>query len=981
MRNRILLFSLLICVSASSASAQRANTIPVMDNLVEATGPEARRSAFEGRMSNFESSPLANVPATNIGPAIMSGRVVDIDAHVADPSHFMVAYASGGLWVTWNNGQSFDPVFDHNGTMTIGDIAVDWETGTVWVGTGENNSSRSSYAGDGVYRSTDWGATWTHMGLTDTQRTGRIVLHPDNPDIVWVAAAGALYSPSEDRGVYMSTDAGASWQKTLFVDERTGAIDLVMDPTNPDILYAAMWERERRAWNFSESGPGSGIYKSIDGGRTWSRSDMNGFPRGEGVGRIGLAVHPTQPAIMYAALDNQFRKDDNDEKEEGNGLTRAQLRGMSQQEFLDQEEADIAAYLERENFPERYSIEVVTKMVADNVITPEALVDFVDDANAQLFDSPVIGLEVYRSDDAGASWTRSHEEDLPGVYNTYGYYFGEVRVAPDNPDQVYAMGVPIIRSDDGGQTWTSISESHVHSDHQALWMNPSRPGHIINGNDGGLNLSYDAGETWSKLNVPPVGQFYSVQVDMAEPYNVYGGLQDNGTWMGPSTYSASYRWYASGDYPYEAIGGGDGMQVQVDTRTNDVLYVGSQFGFYGRQNRTTGERISIRPRHELGEKPLRFNWQTPILLSPHNQDIFYYGANRLYRSMDQGANLQPISPDLTGGGQAGDVPYGTLTTISESPLRFGLIYTGSDDGYVQVTKDGGVSWNRIDAGLPDNLWVSRVVASSHVEGRVYATLNGYRWDHFDAYVYRSEDFGSTWTRIGSDLPNEPVNVIVEHSDNEHLLIVGTDHATYASLDGGASFHGLASEIPFVPVHDLKIQSRENELVVGTHGRSIWRIDLDPVSALDTELMAASIHVFAANEVIHSTAWGSKRSPYSDVSEPTTMLTIWSASAGSATIQIEAAEGDIVQSMEQEMVSGLNFIDYDMSVSESGASSFEEEPEVKGNGNRYLPSGTYTVRLLSNGAESNTELQIVDRRGGGRGGEPSSAPDPIYGLKK
>lgn len=980
MRNRIILLSLLFCASAIGANAQRTNTMPVMDNLVEATGPEARRAAFEERMSNFASSPLAQVPASNIGPAIMSGRVVDIDAHEADPTHFMVAYASGGLWVTWNNGQSFDPVFDHNGTMTIGDIAVDWDTGTIWVGTGENNSSRSSYAGDGVYRSTDWGATWTHMGLTDTQRTGRIVLHPDDPNVVWVAAAGALYSPGEDRGVYLTTDGGASWEKTLYVDERTGAIDLVVDPTNPDILYAAMWERERRAWNFTESGPGSGIFKSTDGGLTWARSDLNGFPQGEGVGRIGLAVHPSQPNILYAALDNQYRREDDGDDEDVEGLTREQLRQMSRQEFLRQDEADVKAYLDRENFPERYSVAVVTKMVSDGDITPEALVDFVDDANAQLFDTPVIGLEVYRSDDAGASWLRTHEEDLPGVYSSYGYYFGEIRVAPDNPDQVYAMGVPIIRSDDGGKTWTSINESHVHADHQALWMDPNRPGHIINGNDGGLNLSYDAGETWTKLNVPPVGQFYFVQVDMAEPYNVYGGLQDNGTWMGPSTYAASYRWYASGDYPYTSIGGGDGMQVQVDTRTNDVIYAGSQFGFYGRQNRTTGERISIRPRHELGDKPLRFNWQTPILLSPHNQDIFYYGANRLYRSMAQGADLKAISPDLTGGGQPGDVPYGTLTTISESSLRFGLIYTGSDDGYVYVTKDGGVSWDRIDGGLPDNLWVSRVAASSHVEGRVYATLNGYRWDHFDAYVYRSEDYGSTWTRIGLDLPDEPVNVIVEHPDNADLLFVGTDHATYASLDGGSSFHGLSAIIPFVPVHDLKVQSRENELVVGTHGRSIWRIDLDPVSALDADLMAASVHVFPTQDLAHSTAWGSKRSPYSEVSEPSATLTIWSASAGSATIQIETSEGDILQSMERELNSGLNFVNYDVSVSEDGAANLEESPEVMDNGVRYLPAGTYAVRVLSNGAESSTEFNVVSRRGGGRG-EPSPSPDPVYGIKK
>ena len=976
----LFLFLLFVLPQVAPASAQRQNLTPVMDNAVTPSPADVREAAYADRVTLFEQSPLAGVPAFNIGPVVMSGRVTDIDAHAADPSHFVVAYASGGLWITWNNGQSFEPLFDDLGTMTIGDIHVDWDTGTIWVGTGENNSSRSSYAGDGLYRSTDWGASWQHMGLTDTQRIGRILVDPDDPNVVWVAALGALYSPNEERGVYLSTDGGQTWEKNLFVGDRTGAVDLVMDPSDSNTLYAAMWERDRRAWNFVESGEGSGIWKTTDGGQSWTPIHGNGFPTGAGIGRIGLDVHPANPDIIYAALDNQNRGDDDGEEDEADGLSRADLRGMSSAEFLRLDEADIGAYLERENFPSRYDLETVMGMVESGEIEPEALVDFVDDANAQLFDTPVIGLEVYRSDDGGASWRKTHQEDLDGVYSSYGYYFGEIRVAPDNPDQVYTMGVPILRSDDGGATWKSIAAPHVHSDHQAMWLNPNRPGHIINGNDGGLNMSYDAGENWSKINIPPVGQFYYIQYDMAEPYNVYGGLQDNGTWMGPSTYRESPGWYGSGDYPYDRLGGGDGMQVQVDTRTNDTVYYGSQFGFYSRVTRSTGERLSIRPRHELGDKPLRFNWQTPILLSPHNQDIFYYGANRLYRSMNRGADLQPISPDLTGGGRPGDVPYGTLTTISESPLRFGLIYVGSDDGYIHVTRDGGVNWSRIDTGLPQNMWVSRVVASSHVEGRVYATLNGYRWDHFDAYVYVSEDYGQTWSRIGQDLPAEPVNVIVEHPDRDDLLFVGTDHATYVSLDMGQSFHGFSEVIPFAAVHDLKIHPRENHLLVGTHGRSIWRVDLSTVAEINDELMAQTLHAFDGPSLGYGSSWGTKFRAYSDVVEPEATFEVWAARPGSATVRIENEEGTLLQTFEAELTYGLNRVTYDVSVTEDGANTFEEPSEMADNGKYYLQPGTFTFRIQMAGAESDSSFEIREQRGRG-GFEPASAPDPIWGVKK
>ncbi|MBT3450121.1 MAG: glycosyl hydrolase [Bacteroidetes Order II. Incertae sedis bacterium] len=969
-----LLSGLLFFGTAWDASAQRLNQDPTMESRVAPTDAAARRAAFADRQSLFQRSLVAEVGAKNIGPSIMSGRVVDIDAHETDPSHFIVAYASGGLWITWNNGQSFEPLFDHEGVMTIGDIAVDWDSGTIWVGTGENNSSRSSYSGDGVYKSTDWGKTWSHVGLAGSHRTGRIIIHPKDANTVWVASLGALYSANPDRGVFKTTDGGASWSQTLSINDRTGAVDLVADPSNPDVLYAAMWERDRRAWNFVESGVGSGIHKSTDGGETWTKisGGDSGFPDGSGVGRIGLTVFPGDSNVLYASVDNQNRYGGDElEDAQNDVLTRNALREMSVRDFLRQDDDVIDGYLRAERFPERYSVSAVRRMVENGTIEPIALVDYVDDANAQLFNTPVTGLEVYRSNDAGATWTRTHEELLGGVYNTYGYYFGEIRVAPDDDKQVYAMGVPIIRSDDSGASWKSIGAAHVHSDHQALWMNPNRAGHIINGNDGGLNMSYDAGETWSKLNIPSVGQFYSIQVDEADSYNVYGGLQDNGVWMGPHTYQASYGWYGRGQYPYKGLGGGDGMQVQVDTRTNDIVYFGSQFGFYSRLNRSTGERMSIRPRHELGEKPLRFNWQTPILLSSHNQDIFYYGANRLYRSMNKGADLVAISPDLTHGGQPGDVPYGTLATIDESTFRFGLIYAGSDDGMIHVTKDGGVSWRRIDESLPQHLWVSRVEASNHVESRVYATLNGYRSDHFDSYVYRSDDFGATWSRIGTALPAEPVNVIVEDPANEDILYVGTDHAVYVSLDRGESFMGLSAAMPNSPVHDLKIQAREKHLLVGTHGRSIFLIDIQHVQQMNDELLVKNVHLFDIDSVNHSTNWGRKYASYSNANEPEVVFTVFAGREGSGSILIENEDGEAVQMFETSLSSGLNAISYDLSVAEG---------EPADNGLAYISAGTYTVRVQTRGANAKATLKIADRAANRRG-EPDPAPGVQYEIKK
>jgi photosystem II stability/assembly factor-like uncharacterized protein len=576
---------------------------------------------------------------------------------------------------------------------------------------------------------------------------------------------------------------------------------------------------------FEESGKTSAIYKSIDGGNSWKHitASGSGFPTGDGLGRIGLAVFAQNPNIVYATLDNQGHRPDTANKKADTNYVLKNFKDLTKESFANLDNNKLDSFLVDNNFKEKYTAVSVKELVKTDKIKPTEIYNYLFDANTALFETPIIGCEVYRSDNAGLNWHKVNSKGLD-LYNTYGYYFGKISISNTNADKVVISGYNLMLSTDGGKTFTATDNDATHADWHGCWMNPNRDAHWVAYNDGGCNVTYDDGQHWFKANTPSVGQFYKIAVDDAKPYNIYGGIQDNGTWFGPSTTKDIDQWDYEGIYPWKQIGGGDGMQVQVDTRDNKTAYTGSQFGFYGRRSTEGGKRLFIYPRPDLGEAKYRFNWQTPIWLSKHNQDVFYYATNRFHRSLQKGENMQPLSTDLTNGGIAGDVPFGTSTTLAESPLKFGLIYVGTDDGNIHVSKDAGYTWTKISASLPktvQGLYVSRVAPSAFKEGTVYVSLNGYRNDHFGAYLFVSEDYGTTWSQLGNNLPMEPINVVVEDPKKENIIYVGTDNGLYASFNMGKTFMILDNSLPRVPVHDIVIQQREQELVVATHGRSIY----------------------------------------------------------------------------------------------------------------------------------------------------------------
>jgi len=915
-----------------------------------------------GAQTNLnKNSIVQNIPFENIGPKVMSGRIVALEVNPNEPTEFYAAYASGGIWHTVDNGISFKSITDNAPTQNIGEIAVHWPTRTLWVGTGENNSSRSSYAGIGILKSSDNGKTWEIKGLEDSHHIGKILINPTNPDELVVGVTGHLYTPNDERGVYRTENGGNTWEQTLFVNDTAGIIDMSSVPEDFNIQYASAWEKDRKAWNFRGNGASSGVYKSIDAGKTWNliSTTASGFATGEGVGRIGLAVYDEN--IIYAIHDSQFRRPE-EAKEKTKGLSKNDFKNMSKEVFLAIEDKALDLFLKENNFQEKYRARNIKNSVRNGLVIPKDLATYLEDANALLFDTPVVGAEVFKSSDGGKSWAKTHQGYIDDLYYSYGYYFGHIHVAPKDQKKIYIYGVPILTSNDGGENFKAIGKSNVHSDHHALWINPDKPGHLINGNDGGVNITYDDGEHWMKNNSTAVGQFYAINIDYEKPYNVYGGLQDNGVWKGAHNARNDERWQSSGHNPWTSIMGGDGMQIQIDKRNSNIVYTGYQFGNYFRLDLENEKRTYIQPKHELGESPYRFNWQTPILLSSHNQDILYLGGNKLHRSMNQGDDWEAISEDLTQGGKKGNVAFGTLTTLAESPFKFGFLYTGSDDGIVSRSEDGGVSWSRISDQLPQNLWVSRVVASEHAKNRVYLTLNGYRKDDFRPYVYMSDDKGETWKSINSNLPDSPINVLREDPTNSQILYLGTDNSVYVSFDQGQKWMPFKSGLTNAAVHDLVIQPEANHLLVGTHGRSIYKADLAAFKQVNKTFLNEELILLEPKEIKYSNQWGSSYSTWRDAYEPEVTFTVYAGKSGNYEMQIQNSKGLVLFSKKGMLDAGFNLINYTLEKDAKGIISYNRKNKkstsnLAKNGKHYLEKGIYSVEFIKGTHKSKKELHI------------------------
>ncbi|MBC8065395.1 MAG: hypothetical protein H7Y17_11225 [Chlorobia bacterium] len=839
---------------------------------------------FEGqsRQTGAWANVLGALRPRSLGPTNMGGRIMDLAVYGPRPQIFYIATASGGLWKTENAGTTVKPVFQNETSISLGAAAVSQkDPNLVWVGSGEGSSRNSTAWGDGVYKSTDGGATWKNMGLRETMHITRIVIDPRDDNTIYVGALGRLWGPNPERGVFKSTDGGKTWDHVLKVDDTTGVAELIQNPKKPNELLCAMWTRVRKAYDFTSGGPNSALYKSTDAGKTWSKI-TKGLPEGP-LGRIGLSYHLADPTHVVATVE--YKPKDASERQ-----------GASQMN----------------------------------------------------------GGGTYISTDGGGSWQRQ-----TGL-NPRPFYFSQPHWDPVDKNRIYVLGVSIHVSDDMGKTFRALNAA-VHADNHAIWVDPRDNHTVYIGCDGGVYVSRDRAVKWQHINNIVASQFYAVAFDMRKPYWVYGGLQDNGSWGYPTqTIRGGSSWFDAYN-----IGGGDGFHVQVDPNDWTTLYSESQGGAASRQDQKGGGGVSIRPRVVQGEPANRWNWSTPILISPHNSSTVYLGGNRLFKSVKRGEGMKAISPDLTTNDpeknragrnsvtpeDTGAERHCTIITISESPNRPGLLWVGTDDGLVWVSKDDGANWENVTANFPDlpkNTWCSRVAASKFVEGRCYVTFDGHRNNDFKPYVYVTEDFGKTWAKLHSSLPDfDSTYVIKEGLVNQDLLILGSECSMRFSLDRGKTWVRFVNDFPTVAVHDLQIHPRDQDLVIGTHGRGIWTMDISSLEQLNAENLGKDVFVCKPQPVYNmgrmaGTPWDGDSVFLSSNTQPGTSIYYWlkAKPTGEVKVSVQDAAGVQITELTGTANEGLN--------------------SVRWNGrarNRIADPGDYRVVVTVGGKEYTTSIKV------------------------
>ncbi|MCG6919772.1 MAG: glycosyl hydrolase [Acidobacteria bacterium] len=746
----------------------------ILATTLMAVGLHAAEKATDEDKELLSAETFKGLELRGIGPAVSSGRIGDLAVHPTRHSTYYVAVSSGGVWKTVNSGTTWTPLFDEEGSYSIGCVTLDPNDPlVVWVGTGENNSQRSVSYGDGLYKSVDGGTSWENVGLKDSEHISKIVVDPRDSDVVFVAAQGPLWRSGGDRGLYKTTDGGKTWSHSLDIDEDTGVTDVWMDPRNPDVLYAAAYQRRRHVWTLINGGPGSGIYKSTDAGASWTEM-TNGLPEAD-MGRIGLAVSPANPDVVYAIVEAA---------EEGG---------------------------------------------------------------------------FYRSTDAGVNWKK-----MSDYMSQSPQYYNEIIPDPVKVDRVYSMDTWMHVTEDGGETFKKVGEKYKHVDNHALWIDPENTDYLLVGCDGGIYESFDRGATWNFKSNLSVTQFYRVSVDNAEPfYNIYGGTQDNNTLGGPSR-TATAHGITNSDWIVTV--GGDGYETVVDPEDPNILYSQWQYGGLVRYDKKTGETIDIKPKAEPGEPPLRFNWDSPLIISPHSRTRLYFAAQRLFRSDDRGDSWRAVSPDLSAQIDRNTLPvmgrvwsvdavaknastsfYGNIVSLSESPLVEGLIYVGTDDGLIQVTEDGGETWRKIEEfpGIPPRTYVSDIETSFHEADTVYASFDNHKMADFKPYILKSADRGRTWTPISGDLPERgTVYALAEDHEKASLLFAGTEFGVFFSIEGGGRWIQLEGGIPPIAVRDIDIQRRESDLALGTFGRGFYILDdYSPLRLVNEEMLESEATLF------------------------------------------------------------------------------------------------------------------------------------------